>query len=155
MTSSYDVFVTSQALLWHHRIPYIRRHAWPIEDLPHLGLRVHLTSVQSSTAGYSCMLGSTRWRVPVSGAYFLQLYLIGLLSWASPRALMPRNTPTHPVSVISSTSRAVRTGPTSFRLVPVSTIPAVQVYIFGSVSPPGRHIILPRGTHHIYIYCYC
>ena len=30
----------------------------------------------------------------------------------------------------------------------MSTIPAVQVYIFGSVSPPGRHIILPRGTHH-------
>ena len=50
---------------------------------------------------------------------------------------MPRNTPTHPVSVISSTSRAVRTGPTSFWLVPVSTIPAVQVYIFRSVSPLG------------------
>ena len=32
----------------------------------------------------------------------------------------------------------------------MSTIPAVQVYIFGSVSPPGLHIILPRGTHHIY-----
>ena len=43
---------------------------------------------------------------------------------------------------------AVRTGLTSFRLVPVSTVPAVQVYIFGSVSPPGWHIILPCGTHH-------
>ena len=88
---------------WHHRpcydvigFPYIRRRAWPIEDLPHLGLRVHLTSVQSSTAGYSCMLGSARWHIPISGAYFLQLYLIELLLlWASPRALTPRNTPTH------------------------------------------------------------
>ena len=33
--------------------------------------------------------------------------------------------------------RAIRTGPTSFRLVPVSTILVVQIYIFGSVSPPG------------------
>ena len=63
---------------------------------------------------------------------------------------MPRNVPIHPVSVISSTSRAVRTGPTSFWLVPVSTVPAVQVYIFGSVSTPGQHIILPCGAHHIY-----
>ena len=84
--------------LWHHRpcydvigLPYIRRHAWPIEDLPHLGLRVHLTSVQSSTAGYLFMLGSTHWCIPISGAYFLQLYLIGLLLlWASPRALTPK-----------------------------------------------------------------
>ena len=44
--------------------------------------------------------------------------------------------------------RAICTGPTSFWLVPVSTIPAVQVYIFGSVSPLGQHIILPHGTHH-------
>ena len=50
---------------------------------------------------------------------------------------MPRNTPTHPVSVISNTLSAVRTGLTSFRLVPMSTVPAVQVYIFGSISPPG------------------
>ena len=62
---------------------------------------------------------------------------------------MPPNTPTHPMSVISNTSHAVRTGPTSFHLVPMSTILAVQVYIFGSVSPPGQHIILPHGTHHI------
>ena len=71
-----------------------------------------------------------------------------LLLRASPRALTPRNTPIHPVSVILSTSRAVHTGPIFFRLVPMSTILAVQVYIFGSVSPPGRHIILPCGTHH-------
>ena len=63
-------------------------------------------------------------------------------------ASMPQNTPTHPVSIISNTLHAVHTGLTSFRLVPVSTVLAVQVYIFGSVSPPGRHIILPRGTHH-------
>ena len=63
---------------------------------------------------------------------------------------MPQNTLTHPMSVISSTSRAVHTGLTSFWLVPVCTIPAVQVYIFGSVSPPGQHIILLHGTHHIY-----
>ena len=36
-----------------------------------------------------------------------------------------------------NTPHAVHTGPTSFRLVPVSTVPTVQVYIFGSVSPPG------------------
>ena len=52
-------------------------------------------------------------------------------------ALTPRNTPTHPMSVISNTLRAVRTGLTSFRLVPISTVPALQVYIFGSISPPG------------------
>ena len=52
-------------------------------------------------------------------------------------ALMPWNTPTHPMSVILNTPRAVRTGPTSLRLVPMSTVQAVQVYIFGSVSPPG------------------
>ena len=51
--------------------------------------------------------------------------------------LMPRNTPTHPVSIISNTLRAIRTGLTSFWLVPMSTVPAVQVYIFGSVSLPG------------------
>ena len=65
---------------------------------------------------------------------------------------MPRNTLTHPVSVISSTSRTIHTGLTSFWLVPVSTIPAVRVYIFGSVLPLGRHIILPCGTHHICSY---
>ena len=145
--------------LWHHRpcydvigFPYIRHRTWPIGDLPHLGLRVHLTLVRGSTAGYSCMLGSTCWRIPISGAYFLQLYLIGLLLLrASPRALTPQNAPTHPMSVISSTSCALHTGLTSLQLVPMSTILAVQVYIFGSVSPPGWHIILPRGTHHIYI----
>ena len=52
-------------------------------------------------------------------------------------ALMPQNTPTHPVSVIPNTPHAVRTGPTSLQLVPVSTVPAVQVYIFGSVPPLG------------------
>ena len=141
---------------WHHRpcydvigFPYIRRRAWPMKDLLHLGLRVHLTLVWGSTARYSCTLGLTLWCVPASWAYFLQLYLIGLLLlWASPRALTPRNAPTHPMSVISSTSCAVYTGPTSFRLVPVSTIPAVQVYIFGSVLPLGWHIVLPCGTHH-------
>ena len=55
------------------------------------------------------------------------------------------------MSIISNTLRAVRTGLTSFRLVPVSTVLAVQVYIFGSVSPLGRHIILLHGTHHIYM----
>ena len=143
--------------LWHHGpcydiigFPYIRCRAWPMRD-SYLTweLRVHFTLVPSSTAGYSCMLGLMRWRFPASGAYFLRLYLIGLLLlWASPQALMPWNTPTHPVSVIWSTSRAVRTGPTSFWLVPVSTILAVQVYIFGSVLPLGRHIILLCGTHH-------
>ena len=145
--------MTSRALLWCHRIPLYKTPRMACRGfLPHLGLRVHLTLVQSSTAGYSCMLGLTCWCVPASGACFLQLYLIGLLLlWASPQALTPRNAPTHPVSVISSTSRAIHTGLTSFWLVPMSTIPAVQVYIFGSVSPPGQHI-LPHGQHHIYIY---
>ena len=143
--------------LWHHGLcydvigfPNIRRRAWPAgASYLTWELRVHSTLVLSSTAGYSCMLGSTCWRVPASGAYFLLLYLIGLLLlWASPQALTPRNTPTHPVSVISGTSRAVCTGPTSFWLVPVSTVTAVQVYIFGSVSPPGLHILLPCGVHH-------
>ena len=69
-------------------------------------------------------------------------------------ALMPQNTPTHPMSIISNTLRAVGTGLTSFWLVPVSTVPAVQVYIFGSVLPPGGHIILPHGTHHTHIYMF-
>ena len=63
-------------------------------------------------------------------------------------ASTPRNTPTRPISVISNTLCAICTGLTSFRLVPMSTIPAVQVYIFGSVSPLGQHIILPCGTHY-------
>ena len=61
---------------------------------------------------------------------------------------MPQNMPKHPVSVISNTLRAIHTGLTSFWLVPVSTVPAVPVYIFGSVSPPGGHILLQRGAHH-------
>ena len=131
MTSLYDVFVTSQALLWHHRISlYKTPHVANRGFLPHLGLRVHLTLVRDSTAGYSCTLGLTHWRVPASGAYFLQLYLIGLLLlWASPRVLMPQNALTHPVSIISSTSCAIHTGLTSFWLVPVSTI---SIYKFTS-----------------------
>ena len=49
----------------------------------------------------------------------------------------PLNTPTHPVSVTSTTLRAIHTGLSSFWLVPMSTVPAVQVYIFGSVSLLG------------------
>ena len=147
--------------LWHHGLcydvigfPYIRRRAWPAgASYLTWELRIHFTLVLSLTAGYSCTLGSMHWRVPASGAYFLLLYLIGLLLlWASPQALTPWNTLTHPVSVILGTSRAIRTGPTSFWLVPMSTVPAVQVYIFGSVSPPGLHILLPCGIHHIYTY---
>ena len=67
-------------------------------------------------------------------------------------ASTPLNTLTHPVSITSTTLCTICTGLSSFWLVPVSTVLAVQVYIFGSVSPPGRHIILPRGTHHIYLY---
>ena len=52
-------------------------------------------------------------------------------------ASTPLNTPLHPVSITSTTLHAVCTGLSSFRLVPVSTVPAVQVYIFGSVSPLG------------------
>ena len=62
--------------------------------------------------------------------------------------LMPLDIPLHPVSVTSTTLRAVCTGMSSFQLVPVSAVPAVQVYIFGSVSPPWQHIVLPHGTHH-------
>ena len=149
MTSLYDVFMTSQAFLWRHRIPLYKTPCMAYEGDYYLTWGLGFTLVRGSIARYSCTLGLTRWCIPASGAYFLQLYLIGLLLlWASPWALTPRNVPTHPVSVISSTSRDVRTGPTSFWLVPMSTIPAVQVYIFGSVSPPGWHIILPCGTHH-------
>ena len=62
-------------------------------------------------------------------------------------ASMPLNTPLHPVSITLTTLCAICTVLSSFWLVPVSTVPAVQVYIFGSVSPPGRHIVLLRGTH--------
>ena len=64
-------------------------------------------------------------------------------------ASTPLNTPTHPMSVTSNTLHAICTGLTSFRLVPMSTVPAVQVYIFGSVLLPGQHIVFPCGTHHI------
>ena len=78
--------------LWHHGpcydvigFPYIRRHAWPVgASYLTWELRVHFTLVPNSTAGYSCTLGLMHWRVPTSGAYFLRLYLIGLLLlWAS------------------------------------------------------------------------
>ena len=125
------------------------RCAWPIKDLPHLGLRVHFGSE------FDCrVFVHARIDAPTRPRFWSLLPSI-VLDWvviivSVHYASMPRNTLTHPVSVISSTLRAVCTGLTSFRLVPVSTVPAVQVYIFGSVSPPGRHIILPRGTHHIY-----
>ena len=64
----------------------------------------------------------------------------------------PPNMPLHPVSIVSTTLHAVCTGLSSFQLVPMSTVPAVQDYIFGSVSLLGQHIVFPRGAHHIYIY---
>ena len=143
--------------LWHHRpcydvigFPYIRRRAWPIGDLPHLGLRVHFGSE------FDCrVFVHARIDAPTCPHFWSLLPSI-VLDWVviivSVRYMsMPQNTPTHPVSVISNTLRAVRTGLTSFRLVPVSTVPAVQVYIFRSILPPGWHIVLPRGTHHTYI----
>ena len=142
--------------LWHHRpcydiigFPYIRRRAWPIGDLPHLGLRVHFGSEFDCRVFVHARIDAlTRprfWSL-LPSIVFDWVVIIVSIRYAS----MPRNTPTHPVSVILNTLCAVRTGLTPFRLVPVSTVLAVQVYIFGSVSPPGRHIILPRGTHHIY-----
>ena len=140
---------------WHHRpcydvigFPYIRRSTWPIGDLPHPGLRVHFGSE------FDCrVFVHARIDTPARPCFRSLLPSI-VLDWVIIVCIrytsMPRNTLTCPISIISNTLRAVCTGLTSFRLVPVSTIPAVQVYIFGSVSPPGRHIILPRGTHHIY-----
>ena len=155
VTSLYDVFVTSQALLWHHRISlYKTPRAWPIGDLPHLGLRVHLTLVQGSTAGYSCMLGLTRWCVPVSGAYFLQLYLIGLLLlWASsPNVDAPKHADTsrecnleyfvrrpHRTDLLSVGAREHYSGCTSLHLRKCITTGAPH-------HPPTWH------TSHIYIY---
>ena len=60
----------------------------------------------------------------------------------------PLNTLTHPVSITSITLHTTFTGLSSFRLVPMSTFPSVEGYIFGSVPPLGQHIILPRGSHH-------
>ena len=119
-------------------------------NLPHLGLRVHFGSEFDCRvfvhARIDTLMRPCFWSL-LPSIVFDWVVIIVSVRYAS----MPQNTPTHPVSVTSHTLRAVRTGLTSFRLVPVSTVPAVQVYIFGSVSPPGRHIILPRGTHHIYI----
>ena len=144
MMSSYDVIVTSRAMLWCHRISLYKT--------PHMAcgaayltweLRVHFTLVPSSTAGYSCTLGSTRWRVPASGAYFLLLYLIGFIITVSifPSIDAPKHANTSRECYLEYFARRPH-GPTSFWLVPVSTVPAVQVYIFGSVSPPGPHILL-------------
>ena len=66
-------------------------------------------------------------------------------------ASMPLDTLLHPVSITLTTLHTVCTGLSSFQLVPMSTVLAVQVYIFGSLLPPTRHIILPRGTHQTYI----
>ena len=129
---------------WHHRpcydiigFPYIRHRAWPIRDLPHPGLRVHFGSE------FDCRVSVHARIDALTHPRFWSLLPSIVLNWVviivSVRyELTPRNTPTHPVSVISNTLHAVHTGLTSFQLVPVSTIPAVQVYIFGSVSPPGN-----------------
>ena len=138
---------------WHHRpcydvigFPYIRRRTWPIKDLPHLGLRVHFGSEFDCRvfvhARIDALMCPRFWSL-LPSIVFDWVVIIWPLHIDA-----PQNTLTHPVSVISNTPHAIRTGLTSFRLVPVSTVPAVKVYIFGSVSPLGWHIILPRGTHH-------
>ena len=104
--------------LWHHGLwydvigfPYIRCRAWPAgASYLTWELRVHFALVPSSTAGYSCMLGSTHWCIPASGAYFLQLYLIGLLLLrVSSRVLTPQKTHRHIPWVLSRVLRAPST----------------------------------------------
>ena len=63
-------------------------------------------------------------------------------------AQMPLNTPTHPVSVSSTTLCTGFTGLSPFRLVLVCTIFRVVVYISGSVQPLQQHIVWPHGKHH-------
>ena len=154
--------VPNDIILWHIRdITGLVVTSWdfPIKDaamgqsrglnLLHLG--PGFTSVLSSTAGYSCTLGLMRWCILISGAYFLQRVLDGVVVIVSIRyKSAPLNTPLHPVSITSTTLHTICTGLSSFQLVSVSTILFVQVYIIGSVSPPGWHIILPHGAHHIY-----
>ena len=97
MTSSHGIFMTSQALLWHHRIPLYKtpRLATRGTDLT-WGLG--FTSVLSSTAGYSCMLGLMRLMHP----HFWSLLPSIVFDWVVIIWLLhvdaPRNTLIHPMS---------------------------------------------------------
>ena len=118
--------------------------------LPHLGLRVHLTLVRGSTARvfmHARIDTLTRPR-------FWSLLPSTILDWVviivsiSLSVDVLKHTDTSRECYLEYFTCPVRTGSTSFWLVPVSTVPAVLVYIFGSVSLPGQHIILLHGTHH-------
>ena len=116
-------------------------------NLPYLGLGVHFGSEFDCRvfvhARIDVLMRPHFWSL-LPSSVFNWVVIIVSVHYVS----MPLNTPLHPVSVTSTTLCAICTGLSSFRLVPMSTIPAVQVYIFGSISLLGRHIILPRGTHH-------
>ena len=121
-------------------------------NLPHLGLRVHFSSKFDCRVFVHARIDAlTRprfWSL-LPSTIFVWVVITVCIHYA----LMPLNTPIHPVSIISNTLCAVRTGLTSFWLVPMSTVPVVQVYIFGSISLPGQHIILPYVAQHHNFWC--
>ena len=96
------------------------------------------TSVLSSTAGYSCTLGLTRphfWSL-LPSIVFDWVVIIVSVHYAS----MPRNTPTHPVSVISNTLRCPHR--TDLLLV------GAREHCSGCTSLPLWKRIATGATHH-------
>ena len=100
---------------WHHRpcydiigFPYIRRHAWPIGDLPHPGLRVHFSSEFDCRVFVHARIDKLM--CPCFRSLLPSIVLDWVIIVRVHYALMPRNTPTRPVSVISNTLRTVCTG---------------------------------------------
>ena len=64
-------------------------------------------------------------------------------------ASMPLNTLLHPMSVTLTTPRAIFTGLSSFRLVPVSTIPDIEgLHLRKHIAAGATHHRTLCGTHH-------
>ena len=127
---------------------FYAEHIGGIEfDLLHLGLGVHFSSEFDCRVFVHARINALM--RPHSRSLLPSSVFVWVIIIVSVRDMLtPSNTLTHPVSITSITLRATFTGLSSFQLVPVSTFPSVQGYIFRSISPPGRHIILLRGSHH-------
>ena len=105
-------------------------------NLPYLGLWVHFGSEFDCRvfmhARIDALMHPCFWSLLPSSVFDWVVIIVSVCD-----ALMPLDTPLHPMSITLTTLHAVCTGLSSFKLVPMSTVLAVQVYIFGSVSLPG------------------
>ena len=143
---------------WHHwpsydviGFPYKRRRSGPIGDWLHLGLRVHFGSMFNWLLRVLMHARIDVLTRPCHRSLLPSSILIGVVITVSAQYVpMPLSTPTHPMSITSTTLCASFTGLSSFRLVLVCTIYRVVVYISGSIPLSGWHIIFPRGAHDTY-----